>query len=105
MTPQSLSGALRELLKFPDHPLIGLPLERHHEAGQVAHRDPAPIDEFRLVSAGGRGDVDLPIVAGETQREPFLLLPAIFAAPRLADDGARDVVSDPAGDLAELFDR
>ena len=50
-------------------------------------------------------DVDLALVAGEAQREPFLRLAAIFALPGLADDLARDVVGQPIVDLAELLDR
>src|SRR5258705_1117235 len=50
-------------------------------------------------------DVDLALVAGETQREPLLRLPAIAALPCLADDVARNVVAQPVLDLAELLDR
>src|SRR3974377_1214258 len=98
-----MTSRFRVLLKFPHHTLISLPLERHDEAGQVAHLDPAPVDEFRVVSARGRGHVDLAVLTGETQRVPLLLLSAVFAAPRLTDYVARDVVLDPACDLAKLF--
>ena len=69
--------------RIPHHPLVGLPLERHHQVRQFGHRHPAPGDEFRLVPAGRIGDVDFAVVAGEAQRVPFLLLAAIFAAPGL----------------------
>ena len=35
-------------------PLVDGALERDHEVGKVAHRLPAPFDEFRLVAAGRR---------------------------------------------------
>src|SRR2546423_11774478 len=57
------------------------------------------------MAAGGMGDVDLAIVAGKAQRVPFLTLPAVFAAPSLAEDLARDIVAELFRDLVELFDR
>src|SRR5215475_8934603 len=57
------------------------------------------------MAAGGMGDVDLAVVSGEAQRIPFLTLPAVFAAPSLAQDLARDVVAELFRDLVELFDR
>ncbi len=56
-------------------------------------------------AAAGMHDIDLAFRAGEAQRVPFLFLPAVFAAPGLADDVARNVVSEPVRDLAELIDR
>src|SRR5262249_40557717 len=56
-------------------------------------------------AAFGVRDVDLVLIAGEAQREPFLCLPAVLALPGLADDVARDVVAQPILDLAELLDR
>ena len=53
----------------------------------------------------GMGNVDLAVVAGEAQRVPFLTLPAVFAAPSLAEDLARDVIAELFRDLVELFDR
>ena len=53
----------------------------------------------------GMRDVDLAVVAGETQRVPFLLLAAVFAVPGLPDDLARNVVGQPFRDLAEALDR
>src|SRR5262245_65897641 len=57
------------------------------------------------MAAGGMGDVDLVVVAGEAQRVPFLTLPPVFAAPSLAEDLARDIVAELFRDLVELFDR
>ena len=55
--------------------------------------------------AGGMRDVDFTLLTCETQRIPFLLLPAILAAPGLTDDLAGNVVDEPLLDLAELLDR
>ena len=55
--------------------------------------------------AAGMFDIDLVLRAGEAQREPFLLLAAIFALPGLADDFARNVVGEPVRDFAETLDR
>src|SRR5262245_22371456 len=96
---------LGEARKLLHHPLVDRTLERHHEAGEVAHRLPAPFDEFRLVAAGRMSHVDLGLVAGEAQREPLLLLPAVASLPRLADDLARDVVAQPLVDGGEALDR
>src|SRR5262249_18482851 len=57
------------------------------------------------MAASGMRDVDFALLAGETQRIPSLALPAVFAAPSVADDLARDVVTELFRDLAELFDR
>jgi len=61
--------------------------------------------EFRIVAAGGVRDVDFAVLSGEAQRIPFLTLPAVLAAPGLADDLARNVVAELFLDFAELFDR
>ena len=71
-----------EIREFPDHALIDRPLERDDQVGQVLHRLPAPLDEFRLVCRRGAGDVDLALVAGEAQRVPFLRLAAIACPSR-----------------------
>ena len=52
--------------------LVHLALERDHQVGKIAHRLPAPFDEFGLVSARRMQNVDLALVAGEG--EPLLLL-------------------------------
>src|ERR1700733_5031898 len=57
------------------------------------------------MAAAGMRDVDLALHAGESQRVPFLGLAAVFAAPGLPDDVARDVVGQPVLDLAEALDR
>src|SRR5262249_29058825 len=50
-------------------------------------------------------DVDFAVLAGEAQRIPFLARAAIFSAPGLADDVARNVVAELVLDLAELLHR
>src|SRR5262249_60195600 len=57
------------------------------------------------MAAGGMRDVNFALLAGETQGIPSLALPAVLAAPSVADDLARDVVTELVRDLAELFDR
>src|SRR5271170_7155504 len=89
--------------EFADHALVDRALERHDKARNVLHRLPAPGGKFRLLGAGGVGEVDLALVAGKAHREPFLGLAAVFALPRLADDLARDVVLQPVGDFAEAL--
>ncbi len=59
--------------------LVDLALERDHEAGEIFHRLPAPLDEFGLVAAGGLEDVDLAVIAREGERVPLLRLAAILA--------------------------
>ena len=54
--------------------------------------------------AGGL-DIDLAVGTEEAEGVPLLLLPAISAAPGLADDVAGNIVGKPVGDLAELLDR
>src|ERR1043166_4557933 len=95
-------GEMPELL---DHPLVGLALERHDQVGKILHRLPAPRDEFRLVAARGVLNVDLAVVSGEAQREPFLRLAAIFSLPRPAEELARDVVTEPVVDRRQMLDR
>src|SRR5687767_7403431 len=55
------------------------------------------------MAATGVLDVDLAVGAGEAQRVPLLLLPAIFSSPSEADDLAPNVIGEPLGDLAELL--
>ena len=57
------------------------------------------------MAAGGMGDVDLALLAGEAQRVPLLTLAAVLAVPGLADDFARNVVAEPFLAAAELLDR
>src|SRR5580692_1335813 len=98
-------AAARQPGKFLHHALIDRPLERNDQIGKVAHRFPAPANELRLVTAAGAGDVDLGVVAGETDHVPFLPLPPIPALPGAPGNGARNVIDQPVGDLAELLDR
>src|ERR1044072_6458614 len=71
--------------KLLHHELIDRALERHDQLREVFHRLPGPADEFRLVAAAaGVGDVDLAVLAGEAQREPFLPLAAVTAFPGTA---------------------
>src|SRR5262245_10470571 len=51
------------------------------------------------------GHVDLAVLAREAHRVPFLPLAAIASLPGAPRDCARDVVGQPAGNLAELLDR
>src|SRR5580704_4296667 len=92
---------LSEVREFADDAFVNRAFERHDKARDILHRLPAPGGKFRLLRAGGMGEVDLALVAGEAQREPFLGLAAVFAFPRLADDLARDVVLQPVGDFAQ----
>src|SRR5205085_4938669 len=69
------------------------------------HRLPAPGDELRLVAATRAGDVDLVVLAGETNRIPFLPLAAVAALPGAPGNGAGNVVDQPLRDLAKFLDR
>src|SRR5215475_6366326 len=95
----------RERGEFLDHALIDRALERDDQLGKVFHRLPAPVHEFSLVTAAGARDIDLVVLAGEADGEPFLALAAIAALPGAPRHGARDVVDQPVGDLAELLHR
>src|SRR5262249_46121745 len=95
-------GKFLELLHYL---LVDRPLERHDQVDDVGQLLPAPLHEFRIVAAGGVRDVDFAVLSGEAQRIPFLTLPAVLAAPGLADDLARNVVAELFLDFAELFDR
>src|SRR5882757_7946693 len=90
-----------EIGKFLHHPFIDRPLERHDQLGEILHRLPAPVDELGLVAAAGARDIDLGILAGEANREPFLALAAITALPGPSRHGARNIVDQPVGDFAE----
>ena len=46
------SSLPRKSGEFLHHPLVDRPLERDDELGQILHRLPAPLDEFRLVTGG-----------------------------------------------------
>src|SRR5436309_1686504 len=87
------------------HALIHRTLECDDKVRKVAHRLPAPLDEFRLVAAARIENVDFAVVAGKAQRVPLLRLPAEAALPGVLRDIGRQVVRQPFGDLAELLDR
>src|SRR5260221_11867737 len=91
--------------EFLHHALIARPPERNAQRRQVLQRLPAPADELGLVATPGGRRVDLAVLAGEAHGEPFLPLPAIAALPGAAGDGARNIVDQPVGDLAELLHR
>src|SRR5262245_56791578 len=96
---------LRKPGELFDHPLVDRPFERNDQRRQLVHRLPSPVHELRLVAAGRMPDVDLRILAGETQRVPLLRLPAELALPGFPDNFARDVVAQPLRHFAELLDR
>src|SRR3954452_4349743 len=87
------------------HAFIDGSLERNDEVRKVRHRLPAPLDKFRLMSAGRLEDVDLAVVAGEAQRVPFLRLSAVLTLPGLLRDLLRQIVVEPIGNLSELLHR
>src|SRR6516164_4747874 len=89
--------------KFLHHALVDGALERHDQLREILHRLPAPVDELGLVSASGACNIDLGVLASEAEREPFLPLPAVAPLPGTPGDGARNVVDQPVGYLAELF--
>src|SRR6202048_1067154 len=99
------TSATGEPGEFLHHALVDRALERNDQVGKIPHRLPAPVDELRLVAAAGAGDVDLGVLAGETNRVPFLPLAAIAALPGAPGHGARNIVGQPVRDLAELLDR
>src|SRR5258708_25060464 len=94
----------REPGKFLHHALVDRPLERNDQIGQILHRLPTPTDDLRLVTARAR-DIDLVILAGKTNRIPFLPLAAVTALPGAPGNGAGNVIDQPVRDLAELLDR
>src|ERR1700682_3196235 len=97
--------AAREFRKLLHHALIDRALERNDQVGEILHRLPARADEFRLVAAAGAGNIYLGVLAGETNRKPFLPLATIAALPGAPGHGAWNVVDQPIRDLAEFLDR
>src|SRR5688572_24672746 len=86
---------LSEGCKFLRDLTVNVALERHDESGQLGKRDPFPGLELDLVGIG-RVDVDVVVAPQETDREPFLLLAPVLAAPGLADQVVGEVVAQPA---------
>src|SRR5262249_8518556 len=91
--------------KFLHNALIYRPFERNDQFGKVSHRFPAPADELGLVPAARACNIDFGILPRETHRNPFLSLSAIASLPGAACHGARNVIDQPVGDLADLFNR
>src|ERR1700738_973409 len=85
-TSDVTTSATGEPGKFLHHALVDRALERNDQVGKILHRLPAPADELRLVAAGAR-DIDFGILAGETNRVPFLPLAAIAALSGGAGNG------------------
>src|SRR5215469_939220 len=98
-------GRRRQIAEGGHHLLIDLALERDDQCRQVRHRLPAPGEKLGFVTVGRMQNVDLALVTGEAYRVPFLALAAVFAAPRLAYDLARNFVRQPPLDLIETLDR
>src|SRR6267142_2571882 len=55
--------------------------ERHHQIGDAIELLPAPLIEFRRLAVARRQRIDLAVMPGKTQREPFLALAAEFGQP------------------------
>ena len=91
--------------KFLHHPLINSSFEGDDQGGKIGERFPSPVHELGIVSAGRMLNVDFVLVSAEAQRVPFLRLAAIFAAPGLTYDLARNVVGEPFLDLTQFLDR
>src|SRR6478672_314898 len=97
---------LCEFREFAGHAVIDLLLEGHDEFWRLLQLLPSPAHEFRFVPAAARfGDVDLAVMAGKAQRIPFLRLAAVFPAPGIARNLARDVIGQPFRDFTELLHR
>src|SRR5882757_1010873 len=94
----SSSGKFREA---PRHFLINAAAERHDEIGDAVQPFPAPGIEFGRLAVARRQRVDVALVPGETQREPFLPLAAELAEAVRRSVIARKLVSQPAG-FAEI---
>src|ERR1700733_5548751 len=93
----------RQLGEFLDHALVDRALEWNDQVGEVLHGLPPPAHELGLMPAGAC-DIDLVVLAGETNGVPFLPLTAVAAFPGAAGNGARNVVDQPVRDLAKLLD-
>src|ERR1044071_3676512 len=84
---------------FDDFP-VDVALEGHDQVHELGCGHPFPGNEFGVVSCLRRY-VDLALVSRETIEKPALLLPAIAAAPGLADKVRRQVVNEPARQFGE----
>lgn len=63
----------------------------------LIRQDPAPGAEFGVFG----GNLDVAVLALEAEEEPFLLLPAILAAPDAAQKIGRQVIGHPAMGLGD----
>src|SRR3954451_6011285 len=82
--------------KTPRDFAIHLAPERHHKVGYAIEPLPSPRVEFRLLAVARRQRIDLIILSGKTQREPFLALAAEFCQPvRRRSLVGREIVSEP----------
>ena len=75
------SSPSRELRKTLRDFAIDLAPERHHEIGDAVKPLPAPLVEFRRLAVARRQRIDLVVMSGKAQREPFLALAAEFREP------------------------
>src|SRR5262249_15963527 len=78
MASPFLLGSFGQMPEFGHQLLIELAFERHDQPRQRRHRRPLPHAELRMAAVDG----DVGVGAGEAEREPLLLLPAIPALPQ-----------------------
>src|SRR4029078_360404 len=98
--PCNLAGEFRKCLRH--HPVHVAP-ERHDQVRHAVEPLPAPRSEFGRLAVARRQRVDLVVVAGEAQREPFLPLAAeLGEAMRGRSVIGRKFIFYPIG-LAEIF--
>ena len=109
-SPRSSRGVARpgqEVKLTPQTSRTAAPLrdrrraERHDQIGDAIEPLPAPGVELRRLAVALRQGIDLAVVAGEAQREPFLALAANSAEPVRRAVIGREVVNEPIG-LAEI---
>src|SRR5690606_8071146 len=100
------SAASRQVAKGRDDILVHLPLEWDDEVRQSFQFGPAPVAELRLHAAvTGPVDVDLALIAPETEGDPFLPLAAISSAPRHPDQVSGKIIGQPAVCLGQKLGR
>src|SRR5438105_5224730 len=93
-----------EMTEFGDDALVDLAFEGHDELRELAHLRPPPLHEFRLVAAARMLDVDLGIVARETQRVPFLSLAAVASTPSMGHELVGEIIGQPLAGFREQLD-
>src|SRR5579883_639280 len=94
----SLPRKPRKLLR---HFAIDLAPERHHQIGNAVEALPAPGVEFGGLAVALGARIDVAVIAGEAQREPFLALATEMAEPVRRAVIGWEVVDEPVG-LAEI---